>query len=115
MTRSAIGAALALLLIAIAVVIVVFDASNIDIARPPSLAKNVSGDVAASSEGVSDLPVLQAKLMADPLDRYALYMLSRAPAGNFDHDRLLLLAAGRSRRDVEIQTAAIEYLLKAEH
>lgn len=116
--KSAIAAALALPLIAIAVVIVVFDASDIDIARPPSLAKDVSSPIAAEMppppERVDDLSVLKAKLMADPLDRYALYMLSRAPAGDFDRARLLLLAAGRSRRDVEIQTAAIDYLLKAE-
>lgn len=105
-----ISAALALPLIVVAGVIVGFDASNIDIARPPSLEKNVTDT--ASSGSSDDTQALQASLRADPLDRYALYLLSRTTAGDVDRSSLLRLAAERSRRDAEIQAASIGALLK---
>lgn len=102
------SAVIALLLLAVAGVIVSFDASNIDIARPPSLEKIVLDPPGS----IEDVEALQASLRADPLNRYALYLLSRTTTGNADRAGLLRLAAERSRRDVEIQTASIGALLK---
>lgn len=107
------SAAIALLLLVVAGVIVSFDASNIDIARPPSLEKIVMDP--SSSGSSEDVQALQANLRADPLNRYALYLLSRTTTGDADRAGLLRLAAERSRRDAEIQTASIQELLKEEN
>lgn len=113
--RYSIGAIAALALAAVAIVILFFDASNIDIARPPSLEKVVSQPAAGgTSESPESLGDLRAKLIADPLDRYAVYLLSRIPEADIDRANLLNLAAERSLRDTEIQTAAITPLLKQE-
>ncbi len=107
------SAAIALLLLAVAGMMVSFDASNVDIARPPSLEKIVLDP--ASPGSPEDVQALQASLRADPLDRYALYLLSRTTTGDVDRAGLLRLAAERSRRDAEIQTASIQELLKEEN
>jgi hypothetical protein len=112
MSKYVIGAAAAMALAAAAVAICSFDASNVDIARPPSIEKQLSN---APAGDVAPPPAITS-FIADPLDRYAVYQLSREPAGNpsVDQLRLLFLAAGRSSRDVEIQVAAISQLLKEE-
>jgi hypothetical protein len=134
MTKYIIGSIAALLLVIVAVAIVSSDASNIDIARPPSLEKLVlrtdPAQASPSPAGVDDQQQRQASppppglgdwqynaasFIADPLNRYAVYLLGRpsgdSPTGT-DKTRLLFLAANRSRRDVEIQTAAIDQVLK---
>lgn len=115
LSQYSIGAIIVIALTAVAAVILSFDASNIDIARPPSLEKIVSRPPAAGTPASPEnLDDLRAKLIADPLDRYAVYLLSRIPEGDLDQPRLLHLAAERSRRDAEIQIAAIAPLLKEE-
>ena len=119
MTKRIIGFAAAALMVAAAVTIISSDASNIDVARPPSLEKLLPrADPAQTSPAPDDLVNWRhnaASFIADPLNRYAVYLLGRAsgdgPAGA-DKTRLLSLAADRSRRDVEIQSAMIDQVLK---
>ena len=122
MIRYIAGSTAAILLVLAGAAIVSFDASDPDIARPPSLEKPVTG---AASPQASPLPDLShdrqyhaASFIADPLNRYAVYLLGQAPGGELtgaERTRLLFLAADRSRRDGEIQTAAISQLLKEEN
>lgn len=112
------GSAAAIGLVIAAVTICSFDAANLDIARPPSLEKLVSPmpatNSASSPDGAGDSQSSMVTFITDPLDRYGVYQLARDFTGSPtpDQPRLLLLAAGRSLRDVEIQTAAINQLLK---
>jgi len=110
--------AVAVILIIAAAAIVSFDASNIDIARPPSLEKlvpSVASTQASPSPGEpGDWQSNMASFIADPLNRYAVYLLGRTSGDGSiaaDHARLLSLAADRSRRDVEIQTMAVDRFL----
>lgn len=112
------ASAAAVILISAAIAIVSFDASNIDIARPPSLEKLVpsptSTQASPSPDEPQDWPSNAAGFIADPLNRYAVYLLGRGPGGNLtvdDQTRLLSLAADRSRRDLEIQAMAIDRAL----
>lgn len=102
-----IGCIMALLLVTAALVIISFDATNVDIARPPSLDR--PGPFASGADATS--------FIADPLNRYAVYQLGRASTDPdpSDSSRLIALAAERSRRDAEIQTAALGQILKEEN
>lgn len=99
--------AAALALAAAGVTIAFFDEADVDIARPPS----------HDGDGMSAGNSAAARFIADPLDRYAVFRLAKdAGDGPSDPDRtrLLLLASERSLRDIEIQSAAIDLLLKRE-
>lgn len=118
MIKYVVGSAAAIILIIAAIAIISFDASNIDIARPPSLEKLVpstSSTQASPTPGEpGDWQSNAAGFISDPLNRYAVYLLGRAPGGNLtvdDQTRLLSLAADRSRRDLEIQAMAIDRFL----
>jgi hypothetical protein len=91
------------ILLAVAGTIVSFDASNADIARPPS-----------SEAPAATLDPLAAgtQLARDPLDRYAVYALYQGAAKDSNEAlRLLDLAAARSLRDGTIQSAIIDRMI----
>src|SRR5262245_17856836 len=105
------GSVAAVLLVIAAAAIALFDASDPDIARPPSLEQPVL-DLS------HDRQYYAAGFIADPLNRYSVYLLGQAPGGELtgaERTRLLFLAADRSRRDGEIQTVAIDQLVKEEN
>lgn len=119
MIRHVVSSGVAILLVIAAMAIISSDASNIDIARPPSLEKLVPRAASAhpppSPGGLEDRQYNAASFIADPLDRYAVYLLGRASDDKLteaDKTRLMSLAADRSRRDIEIQTAMIDQALK---
>lgn len=99
------SAVMGLILLAVAGIIVSFDASNADIARPPS-----------SEVPLAALNPIAAKTQfaRDPLDRYAVYSLFQdATKDSNKAQRLLDLAAARSLRDGTIQSALIDRLIKS--
>lgn len=100
-----IGAAL----VAVAGIIVSFDASDADIARPPSIEKRVSATAL-------DPGAAKAQFVRDPLNRYAVYSLFQEATNNLNQPeraRLLDLAAARSLRDGEIQFALVDRLINS--
>lgn len=105
--KYAICAAAALALTAAGITITFFDEADVDIARPPSH----DGDRAGAGDSAA------ARFIANPLDRYAVFSLAKDGADDAsgpDRTRLLLLASERSLRDIEIQSAAIDHLLRKE-
>jgi hypothetical protein len=94
-----------MILLAVAGVIVGFDASNADISRPPS------SEVPALA---LDPIVARTRFARDPLDRHAVYSLYQdATTDSNEAQRLLDLAAARSLRDGAIQSALIDRLIKS--
>lgn len=107
--RHGLAVATAAILIGVAGIVLSFDASDADIARSPS------GDK-PNRPAVRDAAAAQARFARDPLDRYTVYSLYRdtgSDPNGAEQARLLELAAARSLRDGEIQSAMIDRLIKA--